>query len=112
MRNEKVCNLALIYGRIAKIAAQFSDGLTRLWVRYHVPQNVFLVFAKFTSDIIISSCGLWSVTLVCRKTRNLVQPAGVSYGSIAGLFVRFYHGVNRKLFRFDYNFYVKYEWLF
>jgi len=27
MRNKKICNLALSYGRIAKIAAQFSHGL-------------------------------------------------------------------------------------
>jgi len=27
MRNEKICNLALSYGRIAKIAAQFNHGL-------------------------------------------------------------------------------------
>ena len=30
MRNEKICNLALSYGRIAKIAAQFSRGLVNL----------------------------------------------------------------------------------
>ena len=27
MRNKKICNLAHIYDRIAKIAAQFSHGL-------------------------------------------------------------------------------------
>jgi len=27
MRNKKICNLALSYGLIAKIAAQFSHGL-------------------------------------------------------------------------------------
>jgi len=39
-----MCNITLIYGRIAEILKLGNQG--RRWGRYHVPQNVFLVLFK------------------------------------------------------------------
>jgi len=55
MRNEKICKLAHIYGRIAKIPAQCSHGLVNsaMGQIYHVLQNVFLVISIIIIIIII-----------------------------------------------------------
>ena len=48
MRNEKYAIWPLLLWPNAKIAAQLSYGLVNSAMgRYHVPQNVFLVFAVF-----------------------------------------------------------------
>ena len=72
MRNKKICNLALSYGRIAKIPAQLSYGLMNsAMFRYHVPQIVFLVCFSVYQSWCSASIACYSTILLSMMTARI-----------------------------------------
>ena len=69
-RNEKYAIWPLVMAESPKLLhSSAMDLWTRLWGRYHVPQNVFLVFLMAFYKWYDLPCGLWwiaQVRVVCR----------------------------------------------